>query len=223
MPPNRPLVPDLLNLWTNLGNLLDMKKVQMEEELSRKYTARLCRKGIIEEGYAEIYEYGFELLISSVISVVLTVAIGVILHAGWFAVGYLVGLIPVRIYAGGYHARTHIECNIVFELLFTGSVIISNFLQYRYSTVIGMYICLFAVLCRYAPLEAKNKPLTELQSRKYRTYALIISLVFMVIDIYGCSLESSLFRGMLFGKLGVIVLILIQVACDMLANMSIDK
>ena len=200
-----------------------MNERQMEEILARKYTAKLARKGIIEEKSRRLYEYGFELLISSVISIMVTIVIGIVLHAGVFSIGYLAGLIPIRIYAGGYHAKTHRGCYIIFGLIFGTTVLISKVLPYRPSMIICLYICLFTVLYKYAPLEAKNKPLTVEQYKKYRAKVFEFLFISIAVDVVCYFLRNCFFMGIMWGKAGVILLILIQVACDVLANMNINK
>lgn len=78
-----------------------------ERTLSQKSVRLFCEQKVIDEAKADAYVYGYELLISSVVSVLLVVLIAVVCGDVRYALSFLIGFIPQRIYIGGYHATSH--------------------------------------------------------------------------------------------------------------------
>lgn len=82
-----------------------------ERTLSQKSVRLFCEQKVIDEAKADAYVYGYELLISSVVSVLLVVLIAVVCGDVRYALSFLIGFIPQRIYIG-------IPCNIAHQMLF---------------------------------------------------------------------------------------------------------
>ena len=90
-----------------------------ERTLSQKSVRLFCEQKVIDEAKADAYVYGYELLISSVVSVLLVVLIAVVCGDVRYALSFLIGFIPQRIYIGGYHAN--IAHQMLFGILRTGT------------------------------------------------------------------------------------------------------
>lgn len=80
-----------------------------------KISPSFLRAKVIDEAKADAYVYGYELLISSVVSVLLVVLIAVVCGDVRYALSFLIGFIPQRIYIGGYHATSHTRCYLAFS------------------------------------------------------------------------------------------------------------
>lgn len=68
-----------------------------ERTLSQKSVRLFCEQKVIDEAKADAYVYGYELLISSVVSVLLVVLIAVVCGDVRYALSFLIGFIPQRI------------------------------------------------------------------------------------------------------------------------------
>ena len=96
--------------------------------------------------------------ITVLLNLISTIVIGVIAGKVFESIAFLVFYIPLRSYAGGYHASTPRRCYFIFiviimaMLLFIGYVDLS--IIYIILLLVGMVVC-FA----FAPVEDKNKPL----------------------------------------------------------------
>lgn len=118
--------------------------------------------------------------ITVLLNLISTIVIGVIAGKVFESIAFLVFYIPLRSYAGGYHASTPRRCYfisivIIMEmLLFIGYVDLS--IIYIILLLVGMVVC-FA----FAPVEDKNKPLdrVEISVFKKRAY-LILSIEFFI-------------------------------------------
>ena len=68
--------------------------------ISRKLTDFLCRKSVIDSGKSEIYQYGYEVLISGLAGILIALIIGIISGRISDAVIFLVYLYRSGNYAG---------------------------------------------------------------------------------------------------------------------------
>ena len=75
-------------------------------------------KDVITEEEKEVCAYGMELIIAGIISVALVLIIGLITGNIWYAVVYNIMMIVIRLYTGGYHADTHVGCNVCYCMAF---------------------------------------------------------------------------------------------------------
>ena len=64
-----------------------------ERTLSQKSVRLFCEQKVIDEAKADAYVYGYELLISSVVSVLLVVLIAVVCGDVRYALSFLIGLV----------------------------------------------------------------------------------------------------------------------------------
>ena len=78
-----------------------------ERTLSQKLVRLFCEQKVIDEAKTDAYVYGYELLISSIVSILLVILIAAVCGDVRYSLSFLIGFIPQRIYIGGYHATSH--------------------------------------------------------------------------------------------------------------------
>lgn len=150
------------------------------------------RSNVVKEEDAEIYIYGINQILVSVFNVSSALIIGwifgVILEIAVFMAAY----IPLRTFAGGYHAKTPLRC-----YLFSVIMLISISMGIRYFCIPDLvcYIILTVstvVVLFLSPIEDRNKPLNKTEQRVYKrrtTFIVIIELIagiaFKLMEING--------------------------------------
>ena len=77
---------------------------------------------IVSNEQWEICAYGLELIVSAVLNIVILVMCSFILHEERYILFYFLGFIPLRLFAGGYHADNHLNCCITFAGIYLVSV-----------------------------------------------------------------------------------------------------
>ena len=82
--------------------------------LGKSISHFLCEKKVIAEQEVEVYQYGFEILISTTLGLLITMAIGIVLNMFFVSILYYVIFVMVRQWTGGYHADSYLKCNITF-------------------------------------------------------------------------------------------------------------
>ncbi|HHX11968.1 MAG TPA: hypothetical protein GX731_04040, partial [Clostridiales bacterium] len=86
--------------------------------LSTRLVDILLNNKIIKEKERDIYAYGFQIIISSMIGILIVGAIGLIFIRFIESVLFLVVFISIREYTGGYHAKTFLSCSVIFISMF---------------------------------------------------------------------------------------------------------
>ena len=84
----------------------------MNNKLSVLLSRKLIISGIIQKEFEAIYIYGFELLLSFVVSVSIILALSILIRKFFESLIFLVLFIAIRQFTGGFHARTYLKCQI---------------------------------------------------------------------------------------------------------------
>ncbi len=182
--------------------------------ISRSLAKRWAVCGVIKESDIETYQYGLELIISSGINLLIMIGISFAFGQPLVVVPYLIGFIPQRIFAGGYHAKSHLFCILFNTFVYSISCLVALNIE-ESAAILSSVIesCLsFALVFLFAPAPAKNKPLNIEEKKRNRTITLIISGLSLVlcIALYYSYLLGSTFCNMIFcGQLMATVLLLI--------------
>ena len=129
--------------------------------LSKRISLFLCGNHVIEKEEIEIYQYGFEIILSSLIGFILSIAVGCCLGMFFYALLYYGIFVILRLFTGGFHANTYLSCNLVFLLVSLSTLGISKIMMYTniYSIVAHIIIIFIsaAVVIKFAPIENENK------------------------------------------------------------------
>lgn len=164
----------------------------MLNKMAVKITDKLVLKKIVSDDMADIYIYGFELLISFCFSTIGVLIIGIILGRFLQTLMFLATFILLRSFTGGYHANTYAVCSLVTFSLFGVVLLLTEFAfvplyQYLILGLVGTAIMLLLV-----PIEHPNKKLSDDQKRKYKVISLALFLMFTVAGCLFCYFGSPL-------------------------------
>lgn len=157
----------------------------MIHKLASNITDFFVARKVIQESEHEIYTYGFDLMISGFMNVLLVISAGIIIGEIWKALIFVFIMVTVRMYTGGYHADTHIMCNIIFLTTFLLSILMHNIVDMiSLSGLVWFVQCIGLILIvRFAPLENRNKRLNAEQKVRYRRISIGLYLIYIVIAI----------------------------------------
>lgn len=137
--------------------------------LSKKITEKLKDYGIVAESDKALYEYGLRQLFTTILNILTMLLIGLAMKMVISAILYTFAYIPIRIYAGGYHASTPKRCwafsavmlvIVLWLLKMTPAVYFLPLAALSLISSIGI-----AVL---SPVEDQHKPLDEKEHQIYR-------------------------------------------------------
>ncbi len=156
----------------------------MFEKVSVKITDKLENNGIIQSSSREVCAYGLRQIFSTVLNAGTMLFIGLIMHMAIEAILFTVAYIPVRIYAGGYHASTPQRCWAFSAIMLVIALCVIQYIPndyFWYYTVLSLIAGI--VIFLLSPVEDKNKPLDEKEHRVYRFRAISIMLFEMIAAI----------------------------------------
>ncbi len=132
----------------------------------------------------ELYAKAMEAILAMAINFVSALLIGYLCGMWWHSVVLLVMFIPLRSYAGGYHAGGYISCYLESCGLLTFSL-----LAIRYVALDGnmpemiwqLFFVSVIVIFMLAPLADKNKPISEKEAKVFKKRTRIVLSVEVLI------------------------------------------
>ena len=142
----------------------------MIQNIAAFIVERQIKSGKLTPEDKEVFCYGYEILVSNILHLLLSLAVGIfwgkIIEITIFLAAYTL----LRSYAGGYHAPKRIICSIIsFGVVFAVGVI--NHIKYYqipewilYSTLIFLTIFISTL----STVEAINKPLNSNEKKRNR-------------------------------------------------------
>ena len=139
----------------------------------------LWTQGIIQEDDIDKCKYGIDIFISSFLEIISILVIAAILGNFIETVLLFVFFIPLRIYAGGYHADTKLKCYFISLVMYGFSYTLANITpsgMFVLINVIGTLFSLIMVLIM-APIIHINKNVNDIERRNYRKISIEICLV----------------------------------------------
>ncbi len=152
-------------------------------KLSSKIGNNLVRSNIIKEEDAEFYIYGINQIFVSVLNVSSALIIGLILGVFLESAVFMAAYIPLRSFAGGYHAKTPTRCYILSLIII---VIVLFGIKYIPVWNIVYYVVLAGgvlVVILLSPVEDKNKPLDGIEQKVYKKRVVFIAAAEFVISL----------------------------------------
>ena len=160
----------------------------MINNLSAQLTNRLIVKGTISENEQELYCYGFFMLLSQWLYLILAAVFGLILGCFFESVIFYIAFQFIRRYAGGYHAKTETRCEIMSAISIIACIVVIRMsTTYNFNIVL---LCLAAVATIFiavlSPLDTPEKPLSEKEFRYFRkiSWIVLFALVTAIVTSY---------------------------------------
>ena len=184
----------------------------MFERISAIIADRLENKGVIQMEAKEVCAYGIRQIFSTILNAGTMLLIGVFMHMTIEAILFTIAYIPIRIFAGGYHASTPQRCwafsaVMLFMVLWIVKYTPEKYLWYLTALSLIASIAIFLL----SPVEDQNKPLDEKEHHVYHIRATLIMLaeimiaiviyilqfkhIVMLIEMVWCSLAVMLLLG----------------------------
>ena len=146
----------------------------MIQLVSNKITDKLIENGIIDNQEKEIYIYGLQQGMTMILNIATTLLIGILFQMVWQSIVFMLAYIPLRSYAGGYHAKTQLRCHMLSVILITVALLGIKMIQWtNFSSLLATFLS-GVVIFALAPVADKNKPLDQKEKVVYKKKAIII-------------------------------------------------
>lgn len=156
----------------------------MFAKIAERITENMEDNHIIKHDDRELYVYGFNQGLNILLNLITTLVVGVLFHNILELAIFIAAYIPLRSFAGGYHAKTPVRCYIFSIILILAFSLVMKYVHFTIFICSIMIVVSSAVILCLAPVEDKNKPLDKEEQRVYRkrTYLIwAIELVALII------------------------------------------
>ncbi|MGP1433628.1 MAG: accessory gene regulator ArgB-like protein [Peptoanaerobacter stomatis] len=154
------------------------------EALSEKIITNIIKSGESIEDCREVYVYGLTQLFRTLLNLFTTVIIGFCMGMLSESIVFVICLMLIRSYSGGYHSDSPIRCyliSVIAVIMALGSIKLSVWNEY--SSVLVMVIS-NGILLLYAPIGHRNKPLEDIEvlvyKRRLKWILLALTVTFMM-------------------------------------------
>lgn len=158
----------------------------MIDKLSNLISSKFVKHNIISEDAKDVYKYGVEISISSLIGFVITLIIGLIFNVLIQTVIFYVVFISLRSMTGGYHAETYLKCNLVFSLVTLFVVIFSKAaceMQMPGGILTLLFLPSVTSFIWIAPVENINKPIDNKKRVYWKITAVVTSVLLYILSL----------------------------------------
>lgn len=181
--------------------------------LSNRLADFLCKKNIVPCEEKEIYVYGYEIIISTVIGAVLVFVTAVLLGRIPEAIVFFLIFVITRQFCGGYHAQTRIMCSVTFFVCYLLFLAVNAAIAETYTWWLHLIILIpyAAVILGYAPIENKNKPLDDYEKRINKKKSIAASVVWFFVSFVLLFIKPILASAAALTLLIIALLMMIEI------------
>lgn len=180
-------------------------------------------KDIIKREDKEVYQYGSELLVAEIISAAITFIIAIFLGKIIETICYVVVFETIRVYSGGYHASSHRNCILSFNVMYIGILFLIDMInkaQLNSWIFIGMIVASIIIFAM-SPIQDQNKPLSK---EEKITYKLLTRKRIVLYTTISCLLFFFIpeFTGNIFIHISICQVSILLIV-GYLKNVMLDK
>ena len=151
-----------------------------------EFVENLVNNNIIDNDEKEIYKYGLEQGILMTINVITIIIVGTCFGMAIESIVFMLTYIPLRTYAGGYHAKNQMICYF-FSI---GMIIVAlvGIKMINLFSIVGVVLIVisYIVIYIFSPVEDHNKLLSKKEKVTYKKKTrkiLIIEIVILLMVI----------------------------------------
>ena len=149
----------------------------MFEEASNRITAWLSKIKIISSDQEVVCKWGMTHILDTLFNIATFTAIGLLFRMLPETAVFTVAYIPLRSFAGGYHAKTPFRCWVISNFLLIAALLIVRYVSHF--TAFFLLLTALSLLCLVVlmPVSDIHKKLSEKDRKKYRRKGLMILMV----------------------------------------------
>lgn len=138
---------------------------------------------IIEENKMVVCRWGISHILDTVFNIATFLIIGILFKMPFETIIFTLGYIPLRIYAGGYHAKTPFRCWFLSNIILVVSLVIVRNAEKYYIEFGILSLIAVLVLIMLMPVEDRHKPLDQNDRKKYKKRGVAILAIEICISV----------------------------------------
>lgn len=165
-------------------------------QLTNMLVRVLTEKRIIEKSEKEIYRFGISQLLFFLMGIAASFVLGILCGMFWQSLLFSAAYIPLRRYAGGFHAKTPGRCYFLSCLLIVCVLMLLKHVAFSVTAVLVLIVSASAVVFIKSPVASENKPLLDQEKVWYREKArrilLLEGIVAMALTFFSVKVASCI-------------------------------
>lgn len=186
----------------------------MIKYLAAKLTGFVCSHMKTSQDMIDVYSYGFEITISSILNIVLVSCCGIILGDVLAGFIYMFCLIFLRIFTGGYHATNYLRCNIAMVVSFLLTYALYRILIF-FNTDIKVLEAILLVsglpIVIFAPVKNVHKELSPSKRKKFQIISIIVYICLSILALTALLFKIKYGTLIIVTVMTVSVMILVEI------------
>lgn len=160
----------------------------MYKFFSKRIVKYLNKEKLINDIDLDLYEYCFELLVSTVISILSIALLSLALGEFLSSMAFLCSFILTRFCCGGYHAKSHLTCFLTTLTNYFFFIVTLIFItKYSYKPILISNLFSLVLLAFFAPSENEHNPLSQAEKRMHKYKSVFVALCISVIGLVGAN------------------------------------
>lgn len=169
----------------------------MYGKIAQNVARYFTRKQIIDDANAEIYEYGFEILLSTIVYLTVFVVLSLMTDSMVYSLLFFLSFLIVRKTAGGYHASTYLRCHLLFFINHLLFIIGVNLYPLRYTPMTSIIVILTSaiLILIFAPVAHPNRPFIKTERMRFRKlsigYAILLIFLAFPLSYFSMNIKST--------------------------------
>ncbi len=179
--------------------------------IRRSIALFLRRKAIIDNEKVSVCQYGFELIISTIIGFMLVAVSGIVLDKFLESMVFYGLFIGVRLFTGGYHANTHLKCKLTLLVCNLSVLLLSDKIEEMHSVWIHIFLLtsyLISVVL-FTPIEHINAPMTNDLKKRNKKISVIMAIALTIVNFAGYTyfFEVSVVSALILFVIAILIII----------------
>ena len=156
----------------------------MFNRVSERITENMVKHSTVSPEDKELYLFGVQQGLSILLNIATTVAVGLAFGVFWQLLLFMGGYIPLRSFAGGYHAKTPLRCYVLSILILVAVALMTKYVVLHIFVQVGLLLSASVIIIALSPVGNDNKPLDELEKKVYKRKAVGICTFEFAIGIF---------------------------------------
>ena len=182
----------------------------MLNSVAKRLTKHLVDAGVVSSDLDDIYIYGFEVLITSLLSTLLIFIAGIALGRIVETISFLIVFIGLRSFTGGFHANTYWLCTALTLSIYVSVMLLSMYVKvpnivYWLLLPIGVIVLLVK-----APVRNPNKYLTDNETVRHKIVSIILFVAIMLAGALLLSKSASISGAIYYTLLADLILMFVK-------------
>ena len=157
----------------------------MYKKASKKIAEALIGNNVVKSEDREIYEYGFEVLISTAVSILSILIISITAKKVFVSVLFMLGFMTARLCCGGYHANHHLTCLMTTIINYIVFLVLTYFLGNSSLSIFTLAIAAasFILVFLFAPVEHEYNPLSPAEKKRHRIRSRLLVSIYLCLSV----------------------------------------